>query len=197
MAQASRSEVQAILEPYAARLSSIAVEAWQDWMTSERQYWRAKRSRANFVWEEMIQRAHVAFAGDPRVTILPRHESFLFILDGSLVFRLKKGDEAGVACNIPTQAALAFADPQRDLEGIPEATRVDILYVLNRLESAVVDVRVVARNRQQIAWQFSLMSEADVVPMPLPAAEPDVAAPERRSLVRARKAEKSDQSESR
>lgn len=195
--QASKSEVESILEPYAARLSSIAVEAWHDWMTSDRQYWRAKRSRANFVWEEMIQRAHLAFAGDPRVTILPRHESFLFILDGTLVFRLKKGDEAGAACNVPTQAALAFADPQRDLAGIPEATRVDILYVLNRLESAVIDVRVVARNREQIAWQFSLMPEADVVPMPLPEAEHEVVAPARRSLVRAPKAAESDKTASR
>lgn len=186
MAQASKQEVESLLEPYAERLRAIALEAWQEWMTSDRQYWRAKRSRATFVWEEMIERAHRAFADDPRVTILPRNETFLFILDGSLVFRLKKGDEDSLASNIATQSVLAFCDPQQELEGIPEASRVDILYILNSLGTGIVDIRVVARNRERIAWQFSLMPEANVVAMPLPATESDTPA-ERRSLVRTKK----------
>lgn len=186
VAQASKQEVESLLEPYAERLRAVALEAWQDWMTSDRQYWRAKRSRATFVWEEMIERAHRAFANDPRVTILPRNETYLFILDGSLVFRLKKGDEDSLASNIPTQSALAFCDPQQDLEGIAEATRVDILYILNPLGTGIVDIRVVARNRDRVAWQFSLMPEATVVAMPLPTPESDAPA-ERRSLVRTKR----------
>ena len=64
MARAIKSDVQALLEPYAERLAAIATEAWRDWMTSGRQHWRTKRSRASFVWEEMIERAHHAFLGD-------------------------------------------------------------------------------------------------------------------------------------
>jgi hypothetical protein len=190
VARAIKSDVQALLEPYAERLSRIATDAWREWMTSDRQYWRAKRSRASFVWEEMIERAHQAFADDPRVRIIPRHETFLFVLDGSLVFRFKKGDRDNAACNIATQATLAFIDPQRELEGIPEASRVDILYIPNTLETAIDDVRVVARNGDRVAWHFSLLGEAEVIamPMPTPAQATEEAGSERRSLVRPKRA---------
>lgn len=58
---------------------------------------------------------------------------------------------------------------------------MDVLYVLNPLETAVVDVRVVARDGDRIAWRLSLMDPAPVVPMPM--AEPQ--APARRTLVQA------------
>jgi len=182
VARAIKSDVQALLEPYAERLAAIATEAWRDWMTSGRQHWRTKRSRASFVWEEMIERAHHAFLDDPRVRIIPRHETFLFVLDGSLVFRFKKGNQDNMACNIATQSTLAFIDPQRELDGIPEASKVDILYIPNALETAIADVRVVARNGERVAWHFSLLGDADVVPMPMP--EAPLEQGERRSLIR-------------
>lgn len=197
MARAIKSDVQALLEPYAERLAAIPTEAWRDWMTSGRQHWRAKRSRAGFMWEEMIHLAHQAFLDDPRVQIVPRHETFLFVLDGTLVFRFKKGNRDNMACNIATQSTLAFVDPQRELDGIPEASRVDILYIPNKLETAIADVRVVARDGDRVAWHFSLLGDADVVPMPMP--ETPVEQGERRSLIRpkgpASSSDKTDQSD--
>lgn len=188
MPLAPQADVEAQIAPYASRLVAIVEGAWQAWRDAGHGYWRANRSRANFVWEEMVERAHQAFNGDPRVHIVGRNETFYFVLDQSVVFRFKKGDPSDLTCNIPTQTSLAFHDPQCELEGIGDTTRVDVLYVLNPLETAVVDVRVVARDGDRVAWRLSLMAPAPVVPMPMPMAmaEPQAPqAPARRSLVQA------------
>lgn len=184
---ACQDEVRHLIAPYAPALVRIVHAAWDKWRQAEFGHWRTARSRAGFVWEEMIEHAHREFHGDDRIKVLPRNETFYFVLDGSLVFRFKKGDEGDGASNLPTQSALAFNDPQQALEGIPEARRVDVLYRLNRMETAVIDVRLVARDGERVAWSFSLLEAAEVTVLPAaPAADP-VEAPARRSLVKARR----------
>lgn len=189
MSQATEQEVRELLGSYQSIISDILQGAWSDWLTAEYQHWRCNRSRAGFVWEQVIDRALRAFDGDPRIHPMKRNESFLFLLDGTLAFRFKKSDELGLTSNIPTQAMLAFHDPEQDLPGMPEVTRVDIVYVLNKLQTAVLDVMVVGREREQVSWTFSLLpSRANVVPMPARVDAETVAESEKKSsgLVRAK-----------
>jgi hypothetical protein len=72
---------------------------------------------------------------------------------------------------------------------MPEVTRVDIVYVLNKLQTAVFDVMVVGRERDQVSWMFSLLpSQTNVVPMPVRVDSSSVAGSEKKSsgLVRAK-----------
>jgi len=169
MTSRSKEEVQSLLTPYLATFVAVLTGAWREW--SETEYpgrWRFNRTRANFIWEAIAERATAAFEGDPRIHIRRRNESLLFVLDGSLAFRFKKSDQSGLTSNVPTQAVLAFHDPERELPGMPSVDRVDVVYVLNKLQTAITDVLIVARENENVSWTFSAIERDNVVPMPLP-----------------------------
>ena len=185
-----RDIVQPIIHKHREPILAAVLGAWDDWLTSPHPgVWRCKRSRANFVWEQIIERAHLAFDGSPSVHIIDGHETFKFLVDNRVLFRFKKGDEAGLSVNVPTQLALAFHDHDQDLLGLPEVQRVDVVYQLNQLETEIVAVIIVARDEDAVAWSYSLLdSAAGVVPLPMPTPS---GAPQRlpaRRLVRPRDA---------
>ena len=168
--------VQPIITQHSERIVAAVLGAWDDWLTSPHPgIWRCKRSRANFVWEQIIERAHLAFNGLPGVRIIGSNETFKFLLDDQVLFRFKKGDESGLSANVSTQLSLAFHDHDKDLLGLPEVQRVDIVYQLNQLETDITDVIVVARDGDLVVWFYSLLnSVAAVTPLPMlaPSGEP-------------------------
>ena len=118
--------VQPILDNYREPIVTAIFGAWDDWLVSPHVgVWRCKRSRANFVWEQIIERAYLAFDGSKDVHIIDGQETFKFLVDDRVLFRFKKGDETGLTANVPTQLALAFHDHEQDLFGLPEVHRVD------------------------------------------------------------------------
>lgn len=166
-----KEAIQPILDNLREPIVAAVLGAWDDWIASPYLgVWRCKRNRANFVWEQIIDRAHFAFAEEPGVQIIDGQETFKFLVEGSVLFRFKKGDDAGVTANIPTQIALAFHDHEQNLFGLPEVYRIEVVYQLNMLETEVVDVLVVARDGNAIAWSYSLLDSGEgVVPLPMPA----------------------------
>ncbi len=183
-----KEAIQPILDNLREPIVATVLGAWGDWIASP--YvgaWRCKRSRANFVWEQIIDRAHVAFAEEPSVQVIDGQETFKFLIEDSVLFRFKKGDDAGVTANIPTQIALAFHDHEQNLFGLPEVYRVEVIYQLNMLETEVVDVLVVARDGNAIAWSYSLLDSGEgVVPLPMPAPSEEPPAKPAVRLVRLR-----------
>jgi len=183
--------VRQALDPLEHDLREIITGAWQDWMgSSQRGQWRCARSRANFVWEQMIYRAHAKFTGHPSVKILSRHETFWFLAGSNVVMRLKKGDQTGLSSNIPTQLAIDFCDPEKDLFGHQEFSKVDVVYVLNSIQTMIADILVVARNGASIAWAYSVLESA-VTALPIAQSEIREVSTESRGkrLVRAKKLE--------
>ncbi len=166
-----KEAIQPILDNLREPVVAVVLGAWDDWIASPYLgVWRCKRSRANFVWEQIIDRAHIAFAEEPSVRVIDGQETFKFLIEDSVLFRFKKGDDAGVTANIPTQIALAFHDHEQDLFGLPEVSRIEVVYQLNMLETEVVDVLVVARDGNAIAWSYSLLDSGEgVVQLPIPA----------------------------
>ncbi len=183
-----KEAIQPILDKLHEPIVAAVLGAWDDWIASPYLgVWRCKRSRANFVWEQIIDRAHVAFAEEPSVQVIDGQETFKFLIEDSVLFRFKKGDDAGVTANIPTQIALAFHDHEQDLFGLPEVYRIEVVYQLNMLETEVVDVIVVARDGNAIAWSYSLLDSGEgVVPLPMPAPSEEPPAKPAVRLVRRR-----------
>ncbi len=180
--------------PILGRLREPIVEAifgaWDDWRGSPHfGVWRCKRSRANFVWEQIIERAHLAFDGVAGIHIIDGQETFKFLADDRVLFRFKKGDDAGVSANIPTQLALAFHDHGQDLLGLPMVHRVEVVYQLNRLETEIADIIVVARDEEVVVWTYSLLDTGEgVVPLPVPGPTDEPTAKPAARLVRPRDA---------
>ena len=168
----SEATVRPVLDEISEQIVSAIRGAWEDWLASDRNgVWRYKRSRANFVWEQIIERANNALLGDDAVHVIDGHETMKFLVRDTVLFRFKKADETGRSSNVATQLALAFHDHDEDLFGLPEVQRVEVVYKLNRLETQIDDICVVARNGDQIAWEYSLL-DADEATVPLPMPEP-------------------------
>ena len=139
-----------------------------------RSVWRCKRSRANFVWEQIIDRAHAALFDHADVHVIDGNETMKFLVQDTVLFRFKKADETGRSANVATQLALAFHDHDQDLFDLPEVQRVEVVYKLNRLETKIEDICVVARDGDLIAWEYSLLDTGEaVVPLPLPEPKPE------------------------
>ncbi|WP_146636286.1 hypothetical protein [Nioella nitratireducens] len=164
-----------ILDEIREQVVSAIREAWEDWLASDfNGVWRCKRSRANFVWEQIIERANNALLDHDAVHVIDGHETMKFLVRDIVLFRFKKADETGRSSNVATQLALAFHDHEQNLFGLPEVQRVEVVYKLNRLETQIDDICVVARNGDRIAWEYSLLDAGEAaVPLPLPEAKPE------------------------
>lgn len=169
---------QAVVKPIMDEISNAIVaiirESWDDWMASEYVgVWRCKRSRANFVWEQITGKANDALMDHDEIHIIEGAETLKFLMKDQVLFRFKKADNAGRTANVATQMALAFHNHNQDLFGLPEVQRVEVVYKLNRLETAVQDICVVARDGDRVAWEYSLLDAGDAVaPLPMPEPKP-------------------------
>lgn len=165
MANADLETVQTALAPVAPILIRSYIRAWADWQKAGYQHWRA-RGRANFVWEQAVHYAVLALTDVPGVTIKLHNESYHFLINDTIAFRLKKADNEGYTRNYPTTEALAFHDPQMPLTGVPAAQRVEVTYSLNRTQTDLSDIAVVSREGDAIAWSYSLLLTDSVASMP-------------------------------
>ena len=165
MAFPQKDIVEPIIDKHRKTIVAAVFDAWEKWFRSPHNgVWRCKRSRANFVWEEIIDRLHLAFEQSSGVRITRQNETFTFLLDDLVLIRIKKGNAKGLSANVSTQLAFAFHDHDQDLPGLPEVQRVEIVYQLNHLESEIVDVLVVARNKQVMLWPpYSLLKSDEIV----------------------------------
>lgn len=168
----NEATVRPILNEIRDQVSTAIQDAWEDWLGSDfNGVWRCKRSRANFVWEQIIDRAHAALFYHADVHVIDGNETMKFLVQDTVLFRFKKADETGRSSNVATQLALAFHDHDQDLFDLPEVQRVEVVYKLNRLETKIEDICVVARDGALIAWEYRLMDAGEAV-VPLPLLEP-------------------------
>lgn len=182
MANSHREQVQKLLREYHPALKAIVAGAWEKWRSVEVDLGPVSaRTRACLIWDAMIARALDVFDNDSRVVVVSQSQTYYFLIQDQVVLRFKKGDEAGLSRNFPTQTALNFHDPNGDMFGAPH--KVEVVYVLDRTQSRLSQILVVARNGSQIEWVYELesTSTADVITLPSSSNE----APEdRRRIVR-------------
>ncbi len=189
MAFPQKDIVEPIIDKHRKTIVGAVLGAWKSWFESPHNgVWRCKRSRANFVWEEIVDRLHLAFEQLPDVRITRQNETFTFLLDELVLLRIKKGNAKGLSANVSTQLAFAFHDHGQDLPGLPEVQRVEIIYQLNHLETEIADVLVVGRNKQVMLWPpYSLLKSDEVVEhLPIPVSKDEPAKSTARDLVQPR-----------
>lgn len=178
MPLADEHVVRAALADYETLIYQAVNEAWGDWKALQLagRLMFIGRSRACLVYDFIVQRISAAFDGNETVRIIRRDETAKFLFNDQVVIRFKKANENGLGSNIETQATMDFVDQQQELPGIPDVHKVEILYVLNRFQTHIDQVQVVARDGNTVLWNYVLAPAegAGIVPLPLtPAAEPE------------------------
>lgn len=152
------SQAEAELRPLFAQLVSIIQAAWRDWMEGSYSHqMQHKRVRAGCVWNQWLSNAKRCFDGrtDVRVETLKNWDGLL--VNDKIFVRMKKGDHQLLSRNYPTQAALDFHDTQKDLFG--GIARLELLYVLNKAETAIERIVLAQRHKSKVAWAIELLDQ--------------------------------------
>ncbi|WP_312705039.1 hypothetical protein [Stenotrophomonas lactitubi] len=159
MIKRSKAEVEQLLWPYFDVMVRVITEAWDRWSKSEeRQRWLFDRERANYIFGHIAANAVEMFDDRPSVQIVRKDETLLFIVDRVLVFRFKKADAGYISRNVPTQQALAYHADEEAL--FDDLDRVEVVYRINDLGTAIKDICVVARAENRVLWTIPLQAAA-------------------------------------
>jgi hypothetical protein len=189
MIRADEDVVRRVLQPYEDAIFQSVHGAWggyQELNLGGRLLFPG-RSRACLVHDFMVHRAISAWTGDSAVRVIRQDETAKFVVADQVLLRLKKADDRGFGSNIPTQASLGFIEQQHDLPGIPNVHKVEVLYLLNRLQTQIDRVVVVARDGDELLWDYVIApaTTADVISLPSASSSE----PERGARIKVRKAD--------
>lgn len=169
-----QTKVHETLEPIESDLAKIPLLAFQGWLQCPDYIYSGNhpRIRANIVWGRMIHIAKELFSNKPGITFLYHHGTVSIEVDGlghAVLFRYKKADRTGKSRNIQTFLSDAYHDHSMRylFDDMFDPDRIEVVYILNKLGSGIEDVRIVGRNRNYMAWAYSIMPKADVFTLPL------------------------------
>ena len=175
MPMADEQAVRAVLTKYEPVLFAATHGGWDDWRAlglGGRLLFQA-RSRACVVYDFIVQRAMAALAEDPAVRVLRRDETVKFVFHDTVALRFKKANEKGLGSNIRTQATLGFVEQQLELPDVPNVHKVEVVYVLNDLQTRVEQVLVAARDGDVCLWNYDVKVDVGAQVIPMPARLPD------------------------
>lgn len=156
---ADQDAVQATLKEFEDAILDVVHGAWREFRQLQQTLAAPllyARTRACFVQDLMVQRAQTVFAENPRVRVIEKDETAKFVFDGRVVVRFKKADASGLGSNIQTQAVMQFVEQQQDLPGFPDMHKVEVLYHLNKLQTQIDHVMVVARDGGRQLWEYPI-----------------------------------------
>ena len=176
--------VKATLTKYHPRIRSVVLRAWAEWVAvSECRSAKGfatvlyPRTVANYVFDAIARYALDEFDGDLLVRVIVEAQTVKFCFEEKVIGRFKKGDEANLGQNHPTQAALDYVDPQMTLPGLPpEADKIEFIWIGNDLGTEINKVLVVARDKDRLIWEYEIDDPAEgtgAIPIPAPSTPPD------------------------
>jgi len=123
--------------------------------------WIRKTTRAHVVWEGTIKKAEeLLLDDDDGVEVCPHCDTISFICDDAVLVRIKKADASLRSSNVKTALSDLFDDHEADLFGYNGLQRVQIVYVLNRFETDIEWIGVVAHDKGEYLWHFELDAPA-------------------------------------
>lgn len=175
----NENDVKAALEPFEGVMAEIILDAWED-SAPDRARYQYKRTLRCIMHERTMRMAQAKLDGRPGVFIDERHETAYFLFDGGVIARIKHGDGKGLGRNNHTQSSFAFvsaeAEPWQLPLGLPNEQRVDIVYLLNSLETRVKEILVTGRDGDTALWSYPLYPREakpiSVLPIAPPASAP-------------------------
>lgn len=119
------------------------------------------RLRSTAIHDFMINELRILFASD----VFRKSGRWLLRASQDLVVQFKKVDSSGRTSNYPTATARAF-DTQMLFSIFPPGMRVTLGYRLNKTNTEVVEVSLIARDGDQIVWRESLEAQSQLA-MPI------------------------------
>jgi len=154
----TRDEALRILGPYLKRIERCIDRAWADLerMPTLIAAHMSPRSRACIVNDQTVLYAREEFQNDSGVAFLKgRGGLFLLGIAGAFLLRFKKLRSNLRSSNIHTQQSFAFVN-QAEIPGLPDVTRINAGYILNRMQTAIANKYVTCPVGKTIRWDIDL-----------------------------------------
>lgn len=170
MTVADELVVRDVLARHEKTLVSAILDGWEEWraLGLGGRLLFIPRSRACLVYDFIAKNAVNALDGQAGVHILCKDETVKILFDDRVVLRFKKASDNGLGSNIETQATMDFVDQQLALPGMPNAHKVEVVYILNHLRTQISQIAVVARDGDKCLWSYLLPIESDTAVIDLP-----------------------------
>ena len=146
------------LEPFEPDIHEAYHGAFRDFRNINILIFNA-RTRATIINELAIRRLK-SLLSEKGVIIEEKYESALFIVNGVVLFKLKKGDGFGLSRSYPTPRAEAYYNHDEYNTLWPPLNRVESVYVLDSLATQIKEIYVVGRDGDAIAWKYPIMSDS-------------------------------------
>lgn len=158
-----RDQVITLIEPYSEPLYRVGSEPFARYLGEYPNLaLHSPRTRANIVWDLMIDQVQQEFRGLRNTEILPGPSgTILLAIADKVCFRCKKLDDDGMPSNYPTAAAQRW-DTDEDLPGIPSALeRLSLGYKLNNLQTGVLAVQITSTFYGRYQYGITLEEPAE------------------------------------
>jgi hypothetical protein len=148
--------------------------AWRDVQVDQSKYNIWARTRANMMFERLTVRLQEEFASDSSVRFFFADETIKITFDNLILGRCKKANDRRLGQNVPTQAVMTFCEADDELPGFSGLQKVEILYVVNRVGTAIEQIFVQARDGDMRLWAYPMndIAEGGAVVAPLPLQPP-------------------------
>lgn len=157
-------DVQETLDEFHSRIRRIVERAWAEWRAVAE--FRTKsgygpmmysRTVANYMFDAIARNAVTEFISDPAVHISIEPQTIKLFFRSGVCARFKKGDDSKLGQNNPTQASLAFEEVDGMLPGFPpETAKVEFIWLANDINTRLEHVLVVARDGDQLLWDYEI-----------------------------------------
>jgi hypothetical protein len=155
----SKSFAESAVQPYFTDLAEIVNNAWTDWRNNElASMMQNKRLRADVVWNQMIVHAKRRFEGMEGIKVDTCSSCRGLIVRDDIFVRFKKADYKLKSRNYPTRTARAFIDQTED-DMFGGIVRLELVYVLDDLETTIDRIALVQRHNKSIVWVLDLAGE--------------------------------------
>ncbi len=148
-----------------AKIRLCIERAWDDLKAkyADRPRWRRKSTTRGLMWENSVEAVVVELEADKGVKPIGHYDTVSFIADDKVLFRLKKAASSLFTANFPTPLAGLFHAHRADLFGHDGHHRVEIVHVFNRFQTALDWIGVVAREKEEVIWQYELPNRGATV----------------------------------
>lgn len=165
MTMFGQDEVRAALEPIHELLAKVIELAHRE-VLAKRHLLAANgfpsdiypRTGSNSVFDAVARHGMMILGADPRVRVHPESQTVKFSVGGRVVLKFKQADEDNITCNHPTQAVLAFHDPNVPVGmGLPpETAKIEVVWVPNSTRTGYLNLAVVARDQDDVLWEYEI-----------------------------------------
>lgn len=160
----SETAARDILNPFHSRIRAVVERAWAECRDVTGYRTKAghgpllyRRTLTNDMFDAIARHAISEFGSDDAVHVRIEPQTLKLFFGSKLVARFKRGAQNKLGRNILTQAVMDFIRPEGRLDGLPpEGGKVEFVWMLNDIQTALADVFVTARDGYRLMWDYAI-----------------------------------------